>query len=65
MLVHCDAVEAELIAEFELVEVEIVGGVADLLVVVRVGERNPGALGVKFIRQRRIWEQMEIEDLHD
>jgi hypothetical protein len=49
MLVHRDAVEAELITEFELVEVEIVGGVPDFLVVVRVGECDPRALGVELV----------------
>ena len=65
MLVHRDAVEAELVAQLELVEIAVVGLVPDLLVVMRVGERDPGALVVELVGQRRIREQMEIEDLHD
>src|SRR5262249_61453246 len=57
-------VETELIAQLELIEIEVVGLMPELLVVVNVGERHPGAFGIEFVGQRRIGKQVEVENLH-
>src|SRR5215467_9262380 len=64
MLVDRHTVEAELIAEFELIEIEVVGLMPELLIVMGVGECYPGALGVELVGQRRIGKQVKVENLH-
>src|SRR6186713_1071433 len=66
MFVDGDAVEAELVAELELIEIGIVGVMPDLGVVVGVRHRHPVAVVRRdyIVRKARIRHQVEHCDFH-
>ena len=67
MLVHHQAIEAQLVREFHLVEIFVVEFGALEGVVVTVGKRHPGAAsltdGLKV--HMRIGHEVKMKDLHD
>ena len=66
MLVDADAVPAEFIGIFDLVEIAVIELVADLRIVVGVRQRHPG--GIVFLIvvgiERRIGHEMKKEEFH-
>jgi hypothetical protein len=66
MLVHADAVEAHLLRVFELVEILVVGDVAQLRLVHLVGQVDPdrAVLLPEIVRHVRPGHQMEPGEFH-
>jgi hypothetical protein len=66
MFVDADAVETELIGQFQLVEIAIIKWMAKLGIVQGVRTGHPGAVVRlrKILRQVRPGHQMKAENLH-
>ena len=66
VLVHAHAVEAGGVGEFELVEIAVVKLVADLRIVIGIGQSHPGGVVLLVVVgiERRIGHEMEGEEFH-
>ncbi len=66
VLVDADAVEADLVGVFDLVQIAVVELVADLGIVIAIGQRHPGRVVLLIVIEieRRVGHEMKEIELH-